>query len=163
MIGLPTENDDDIEEIVRLTLAMKERIEKKRSNIRLVINVAPFVPKAGTPFQWLPMAPQDTLNRRLGILRSRLPLKGIKLNEESPAWSQVQGVLSRGDERVAKVLADMKEISLAGWYQAAEVHGLDINYYANRKWDTTQKLPWGFIDSGIKNERLCGELERAGV
>jgi radical SAM superfamily enzyme YgiQ (UPF0313 family) len=163
MVGLPTENDDDIEEIVRLTLAMKERIEKKRSNIRLVINVAPFVPKAGTPFQWLPMAPQDTLNRRLGILRSRLPLKGIKLNEESPAWSQVQGVLSRGDERVAKVLADMKEISLAGWYQAAEVHGLDINYYANRKWDTTQKLPWGFIDSGIKNERLCGELERAGV
>jgi hypothetical protein len=70
-------------------------------------------------------------------------------------------VLSRGDEGVAKVLADMEEISLAGWRKAVESHGLDIEYYANQKWDTGQKLPWGFIDSGTKTERLCRELEKA--
>jgi radical SAM superfamily enzyme YgiQ (UPF0313 family) len=161
VIGLPTESDDDIEDIVRLTLAIKDRIERRRSNIRLILNVAPFVPKAGTPFQWLPMASQETLNRRLAMLRSSLPLKGIKLNEESPAWSQVQGVLSRGDETIAKVLADMAEVSLAGWRNAVETHGLDINHYVNQRWDTKEKLPWGFIDSGIKTERLCGELEKA--
>jgi radical SAM superfamily enzyme YgiQ (UPF0313 family) len=161
IVGLPTETDDDIEEIIRLTLAVKDRIERRRGTMRLTLNAAPFVPKAGTPFQWLPMAPQETLNRRLGMLRSRLPLKGIKLNEESPAWSQIQGVLSRGDERLARVLADMEEISLAGWRNAVETHGVDVDYYINRKWATNQKLPWGFIDAGTKVERLCGELEKA--
>jgi radical SAM superfamily enzyme YgiQ (UPF0313 family) len=161
IIGLPTESDDDIEEIIRLTLAIKDHIERQRGNMRLTLNVAPFVPKAGTPFQWLPMAPQETLNRRLGMLRSHLPLKGIKLNEESPAWSQIQGVLSRGDERLVKVLADMEEISLAGWRKAIDTHRVDVDHYINRKWDTAQKLPWGFIDSGTKSEKLCGELEKA--
>ncbi len=161
IIGLPTETDDDVEDIVRLTLSIKDRLERQRSNIRLVLNVAPFVPKASTPFQWLPMASPDTLNRRLAILKSRLPLKGVKLNEESPAWSQVQGMLSRGDERAAKVLANMEEISLAGWRNAVETYGLDIDYYVNQRWETWQKLPWDFIDSGKKPERLCGELEKA--
>jgi radical SAM superfamily enzyme YgiQ (UPF0313 family) len=161
IVGLPTETDDDIDAIIRLTLAMKDRIERQPSRLRITLNVASFVPKAGTPFQWLPMAPQETLNRRLGMLRSQLPLKGIKLNEESPSWSQVQGVLSRGNERLAKVLADMEEISLAGWRKAVASHGLDIDYYVNRKWDTAQKLPWGFIDSGTKTEKLCAELEKA--
>ena len=161
IVGLPTETDEDVEEIVKLTLAIKDRLESKQSNIRIIVNAGPFVPKASTPFQWLPMASQDTLNRRLGILRSSLPLKGVKLNEESPAWSQVQGVLSRGDERLAHALADMEEISLAGWRSAAERHQLDIDHYVNQKWDTADKLPWSVIDSGMKTERLCGELEKA--
>ena len=136
-------------------------MEKRQSGLRITLNAAPFVPKAGTPFQWLPMAEPETLNRRLAILRSRLPLKGIKLNEESPAWSQVQGVLSRGDEGAAKVLEDMDEVSLAGWRNAVERNRLDVDYYANQRWDKGQKLPWGFIDSGIKTERLCGEMEKA--
>ena len=101
------------------------------------------------------------MNRRLTLLRSSLPLKGIKLNEESPAWSQIQGVLSRGDSKVAEVLADMEEVTLAGWRKAVEKYQLDIDYYANQRWDTGQKLPWDFIDSGIKTERLCEELEKS--
>jgi hypothetical protein len=107
------------------------------------------------------MAPQETLDIRLGILRSRLPLKGIKLNEESPAWSQIQGVLSRGDERLAMALADMPEISLSGWKKVVEQHKLDIDHYVNQRWETSIKLPWSVIDSGMKEERLCSELEKA--
>jgi len=161
IVGLPTETDEDIEEIVKLSLAIKDRVERRQSGLRITLNAAPFVPKAGTPFQWLPMASTDTLNRRLAILRSRLPLKGIKLNEESPAWSLIQGVLSRGDEAVVKVIADMDDISLAGWRSAVERNRLDVDFYANRRWDKGQKLPWGFIDSGIKMERLCAEMEKA--
>ncbi len=161
IVGLPGETDDDIEEIVKLALAIKDRVEKRQSGLRITLNATPFVPKAGTPFQWLPMASIDTLNRRLAILRSRLPLKGIKLNEESPAWAQVQGVLSRGDEAAAKVIADMDEVSLAGWRSAVERNRLDVDFYANQRWDKGQKLPWGLIDSGIKTDRLCGEMEKA--
>ncbi len=161
IVGLPTETDDDIEDIVKLSLAIKDRLDRKQSGIRITLNVAPFVPKAGTPFQWLPMASLDMLNQRLAMLSSTLPLKGIKLNEESPAWSQIQGVLARGDEKVAEVLANMEEISLAGWRNAVEANNLDIDYYANHRWDTGQKLPWSVIDTGINPERLCGELEKA--
>jgi radical SAM superfamily enzyme YgiQ (UPF0313 family) len=161
IIGLPTETDDDIEEIVRLVLVIKDRLESKRSHIRLVVNASPFIPKASTPFQWLPMAPQDVLHHRLGILKSSLPPKGIKLNEESPAWSQVQGILSRGDAKIAPVLADMKKISLADWKQTVEQHNLNVNHYVNQRWDTSQKLPWSVIDSGMQEERLCAELAKA--
>jgi radical SAM superfamily enzyme YgiQ (UPF0313 family) len=161
IIGLPTETDDDAEDIVKLTLAIKDRLDRRQSGTRLVLNIAPLVPKAGTPFQWLPMASPETLNRRLGILRSTLPLKGVNLNEESPAWSQVQGVLARGDARLAPALADMEEISLAGWRKAVEKYDLDIDYYVNQRWDTSQKLPWAVIDTGMRYERLCSELEKA--
>ena len=161
IVGLPGETDQDAEDIVKLTLAVKERLERRGSGMRITLNAAPFVPKAGTPFQWLPMADQETLNGRLSILRNSLPLKGIKLNEESPAWSRVQGVLSRGDARLAPALAGMAEVSLSGWRQAVEENQLDIDYYVNQKWDTGQKLPWDVIDSGMKAERLCGELEKA--
>ncbi len=73
----------------------------------------------------------------------------------------MQGVLSRGDERIAPVLVDMKKLSLADWKQAVEQHNLDIDYYVNQRWDTNDKLPWSVIDSGMKEERLCGELEKA--
>jgi len=161
MVGLPAETDEDAGDIINLTLAIKERLEKKRSDTRIILNVSPFIPKAGTPFQWLPMASPETLNRRLTLLRSSLPLKGVKVNEESPAWSRIQGVLARGDEKVANVMAAMEEVSLAAWRKAVEEKQLDIDYYVNQIWDTDAALPWGFIDYGIKEERLCEELEKA--
>jgi radical SAM superfamily enzyme YgiQ (UPF0313 family) len=161
IIGLPTETDEDVEDIVRLTLEIKDRLDRGRSNTRVILNASPFVPKAGTPFQWLPMASTATLGRRLSILRSNLPLKGIKLNEESPAWSQVQGVLARGDEKLAGALAVMKEVTLSAWRRAVAENQLDIDYYIGQKWDTGEELPWGFIDTGMETEKLCGELEKA--
>lgn len=161
IFGLPGETNEDAEAIVKLVLGIKERLEKKQSFMRITVNAAPFVPKAGTPFQWLPMASLETLTERLSILKTRLPLKGIKLNEESPAWSQVQGVLSRGDAKLAPALLEMKELSLAEWRRVIELHKLDIDHYINLRWDTGEKLPWSVIDTGIKEERLCGELERA--
>ncbi|GAH85986.1 unnamed protein product, partial [marine sediment metagenome] len=90
-----------------------------------------------------------------------LPPKGIKLKSESPAWSQVQGVLARGDAKLAEVLANIEEVSLSGWRKAMEKCHLDIDYYAHQRWDTTQKLPWEVIDSGTEPEKLKLELNRA--
>jgi radical SAM superfamily enzyme YgiQ (UPF0313 family) len=156
MVGLPSETDEDIEEIIRLTLESRAVLERKQSGTRLTLNVAPFVPKAGTPFQWLPMASLQTLNRRISRLKSVLPAKGIKVKSESPAWSQVQAVLARGDRSVAGVLESIEEVTLAGWRKAVEKCRLDADYYAHQRWDTGQALPWGIIDSGVK----AGQLER---
>jgi radical SAM superfamily enzyme YgiQ (UPF0313 family) len=161
MIGLPWETDEDIEEIIRLTLRCKEILDKQKIGCRIAVTVSPFVPKAGTPFQWLPMTPPPVLNRRLSLIKNRLMPKGIKIKGESPAWSQLQGVLSRGDEKLAGVLAEMEELSLSGWRRAAEKCQLDVDYYVNQRWDVKQKLPWDMIDSGTKNEHLKKELEKA--
>ena len=161
MIGLPSETDEDIEEIINLTLRCKNILDRQQSGCRLILSIAPFVPKAGTPFQWLPMAPLSTLNRRLSLLRNNLMPKGIKLKCESPAWSQVQGVLARGDIKLAEVLANIEGVSLSGWRQAVKKGHLDIDFYAHQRWDTSQKLPWAILDSGIKPGHLELELNRA--
>lgn len=161
IIGLPTETDEDTAEIVRLALAIKDRLDRRHSGTRLTLNVAPFVPKAGTPFQWLPMVSREVLNNRITILKNALPRKGIKLNAESPAWSRVQGTLSRGDERLAPAIAATDGISLSDWRRVAKEYDLDIDYYVNNRWSTSDRLPWSIIDSGTEHERLCRELEKA--
>ncbi len=161
MIGLPSETDEDIEEIITLTLRCKSILDRQQSGCRISLSITPFVPKAGTPFQWLPMAQLSTLNRRLSLLKRKLSPKGIRLKCESPAWSQVQGVLARGDAKLAEVLANIEEVSLAGWRQAVEKCDLDIDFYAHQKWDISQELPWAIIDSGTKPGRLELELDRA--
>ena len=161
IIGLPSESADDIEAIVKLVLACKETIDKKQTGCRLTLNISTFVPKAGTPFQWLPMAETAVLNRRLARLKKSLVPKGIKIKAESPAWSQVQGVLARGDKEMAGVLADMEKLSLAGWRKAVAKNNIDIDFYAHQRWDINHKLPWDMIKLGTKAGYLQSELVRA--
>ena len=161
MIGLPWETDEDIEEIIRLALRCKGILDKQKTGCRIGLAISPFVPKAGTPFQWLPMTESSILNQRLSLLKNRLTPKGIQINSESPSWSQVEGVLARGDEKLAEVLANIEEVSLSGWRKTAEKCHLDIDYYAHQRWDTKQRLPWDIIASGTKPEHLKDELEKA--
>jgi radical SAM superfamily enzyme YgiQ (UPF0313 family) len=161
MIGLPSETEEDIEGIIKLTLKCKGVLDRQQAGCRLVLNISPFVPKAGTPFQWLPMTQPSILNRRLSLLKNGLMPKGVGLKWESPMWSQVQGVLARGDIKIAEVLANTEEVSLSGWRKATEKCHLDINFYVHQRWDTNQRLPWEILDLGTKPGHLELELDRA--
>lgn len=161
MIGLPTETDEDMQELVNLTLKCKSILDKHQSGIRTTINIAPFVPKAGTPFQWLPMAQTGVLNHRLSLVKNALRPKRVEVKHESPSWSEIQAVLSRGDSRVAETLASVEEASLSGWREAAEKTHLDVDFYAHRMWETTYKLPWEMLESGIKPDYLESQLQKA--
>jgi len=163
IIGLPSETEEDIREIIRLTLALKDIVDRQHSGTRINLNIAPFVPKAGTPFQWLPMAPVPVLNDHLSLIKNNLSPRGIKIKSESPAWSQVQTALARGDTKLAEVLANMEDLSLSGWRRAVAKCQLDIDYYVNQVWGTRQKLPWSVIDSGAKVSHLEQELHKALV
>lgn len=146
MIGLPEETDEDIEAVARLVTKCKDIFDQHQSWSRITLTVSPFVPKAGTPFQGKGMAPLDTLKHRLALLKSRLPVKGISVKNESIEWSEVQAVLSRGDDKLVEVLARMEKTSLAQWRQAIEKAGLDIDFYAHADWDEKQRLPWDVIE-----------------
>jgi radical SAM superfamily enzyme YgiQ (UPF0313 family) len=161
MIGLPQEKDEDIQALADLVLASKAILDHTRGKTRLSINLSPFIPKAGTVFQWLPMASLETVESRISYLKNRLASRGIQIKNESAQWSEVQAVLSRGDSALAGVLAAIDRESLPAWREAIEEKQIDLDYYAHRIWDTETKLPWAIIDSGSSCEKLAGELKSA--
>jgi radical SAM superfamily enzyme YgiQ (UPF0313 family) len=161
MIGLPRETEKDIEAIVDLTLAAKNRIDHIRGKTRLTLNISPFVPKAGTPFQWLPMESVDILSQRIGILKNRLSRQGIQVKAESPQWSEIQAVLSRGNLDLAGALADVESESLPAWRRAIEKHSIDIDMFAHQQWPLNRRLPWVNIESETKPEKLKNEYHQA--
>jgi radical SAM superfamily enzyme YgiQ (UPF0313 family) len=163
MIGLPTETDDDIDEIITLASEIKERAERRRSGCRIILAVEPFVPKAGTPFQRLPMTDEKILRQRLAYLKRRLEKRGVEVRSESVPWAVVQGVLSRGDRRLAPALIEIsKERTLSAWRRALSECSIDEDDYIGREIPACERLPWDYIDSGVKNDYLETELERAG-
>ncbi|NLE08804.1 MAG: radical SAM protein [Dehalococcoidales bacterium] len=141
MIGLPTETDEDADEISALTMKCRAVIEDHCPGSRIVLSIAPFVPKAGTPFQREGMAALSVLNRRIAAVKQRLTPSGITVKADSPGWSRVQGVLSQGDEKLADVLAGTPAISLPGWQKALQAHHLDEETYLTKKTET-EILPW---------------------
>ena len=159
MIGLPSETDADIDEIIRLSLALKERTEGTLT--RLAITVEPFVPKAGTPFQWLAMAKEDVLTHHVNRIKSSLTKRGIEVRTESAVWSTVQGVLARGDVRLGAVLASMPRNSLAAWRKALKEANISADYYVHRELPSNEALPWSMLDSGVSIDYLGEELKKA--
>jgi hypothetical protein len=125
-------------------------IEKKHGKTRLTLNISPFVPKAGTSFQLLPMVPLNVLQNRISFLKNRLAGRGIKINTESPQWTEVQAVLSRGDSSLAKALADIEGESLTAWREAIEKHRIDTNHFAYQEWEASSKVPWSILESACQ-------------
>ena len=161
MIGLPTENSDDISELIRLVLDLKARLDLQRTGIHIILSVEPFVPKAGTPFQWMPMGEAKLLSHRLSRIKSSLEPKGIEVRSESVNWALLQGVLSRGDSRLAKVLADMEGKSLSAWRRAVAESSVDTQRYIAREIPFSERLPWDILELGIDKDFLKKELELA--
>jgi len=119
------------------------------------------VPKAGTPFQWLTMAPEDVLNERVNRIKNSLARSGIEVRAESVSWTLVQGVLARGDARLGKVLACMSRNSLAAWRKALKECNLSADYYVHRELPLEEPLPWSVLDSGVNPDYLKKELGKA--
>lgn len=139
MVGLPEEEDEDIQAIITLV--------KEVSRIfhgRILVSVAPFVPKAHTPFQRQAMAPAHVLQRRLRWLQRDLQTINVRMNSESVDWAIVQAILARGDRQVSLALATIQEPSLSNWKRALSVYNLDSERYIRAR-QPDEPLPWSFI------------------
>jgi radical SAM superfamily enzyme YgiQ (UPF0313 family) len=177
MIGLPTETDDDIRAITELTnlayRTAKESVpDEQRSQVRLSVSVAVFVPKAQTPFQWQGQIARDEAERRIALLRTSGLHKGIDLHWHDPATSQIEAVFSRsGRETAALVLAAWRagalfdawseRFSLAPWEAAADELGLSLQDLASRDYALDEPLPWDHIDFALEKEFLAAEAAAA--
>jgi len=163
IIGLPTETEEDLNELVKLVCTIRERvIERARANKRLgeiTLSVNPFIPKPFTPFQWCGMEPLPSLERKVKMLESRLrPLSNVKFKIESLRESYLQALLSRGDRRLAPLLAAMADGD--NLKKGARQCGIDTDRYVQRTIAADETLPWSVIGTA-ETALLRREYERA--
>jgi radical SAM superfamily enzyme YgiQ (UPF0313 family) len=162
-IGLPTETDADLDELVLLVSAIRKRvIERARANKRLgeiTLSVNPFIPKPFTPFQWCGMEPLPSLERKVKFLENSLrPLSNVRLKVESLRESYLQALLSRGDRRLAPLLVEMAKG--ANLKKAAKACSIDTDRYVQREIAESEFLPWNVIGTA-ESVMLRQEYERA--
>ncbi|MBI3953200.1 MAG: radical SAM protein [Chloroflexi bacterium] len=160
MVGLPTETDEDVEAMAALLRESKAILDRHRAGTRLVASISPFVPKAGTPWQWLGMAPVGVVDARLARLKAALRPAGIEMRGENAGWAELDACLSRGDRRLAAVLERMDDIKPSSWKRAMAECGLSIDHYVHQEWSPREPLPWQYLDWGMSRKFFELELRR---
>jgi len=165
MVGLPFEEHADVEAIVDLTDRIRERmlqVARGRGRIgRLHPSVNPFVPKPGTPFQWLPMEDPKETDRKLQYLRkafARMP--NVDAVIKSARTGAVQSVLALGDRRVADAL-ERQATEGTDLKRALRASGLDPAFYLFRRRERGEVLPWDLVDNGVSKDYFWRELGRS--
>ena len=158
MIGLPTEKEEDIVGMAELLYKIsdsKRQIDKKSAYVTASINA--FVPKPHTPFQWEAMESFDKLTQKRELLKKNIRSRMIELDFNSFRMSYIEAVFARGDRRLAGVIYEAwtKKAKFDGWkdffnfdlwIESFKKYNLDPDFYAARKRNCDEILPWDFID-----------------
>jgi radical SAM family uncharacterized protein/radical SAM-linked protein len=172
MIGLPTETDVDIRELVDLIREVGKIGKKFRGQHKNVnASIGTFVPKSFTPFQWDRFEDLKVTTDRLNHLKSAVRFPFARLKWHDPKECFVEGVLSRGDRQVGRALLKAYQLgcrfdgwdemfNFALWMRAFEETGIDPYFY-NRDIPLNQVLPWEFIDIGVSKKFLLKERQRS--
>ena len=165
MVGLPTETDADVAAIVTLCKRIKHHfLASSRSRGRigeLTVSLNSFVPKPATPFQWAAMDEVKTLKAKIRQVTAGLQkVPNVRVHADLPRWGFLQALLSRGDRRVAQLLAAAAE-SGWNWPQTFKQSVLNPGFYVTRERPLEELLPWDFIDHGVRKEFLKAEYQRA--
>ncbi|MFR3628472.1 MAG: TIGR03960 family B12-binding radical SAM protein [Lachnospiraceae bacterium] len=181
MLGLPTETVEDMEGIALLSEKIAEEYyeipkDQRNGKVQVVASTSFFVPKPFTPFQWARMSTKEefldkarVVNRKM---KEMLNHKSLKYNWHEADVTVLEGVLARGDRRVAAVieeayrngaLYDAWSESFRNdiWMRAFETCGVDIDFYTTRERSLDEQFPWDFIDTGVSKEFLKREWNNA--
>ena len=164
MIGLPTEDDADIEAIRELTGQMRDimlgHARPKGRVGRIVASVNPLIPKPGTAYQWLPMEDPAITDRKGKRLRALVAdLDNVYFNIKSERHSYYQALMSLGDRRVAPAI-EAAERNGGNWRAAVAESGVDADFYIFRDRSADAVLPWDIIDGGMKSTFFRNEFDK---
>ncbi len=181
MLGLPTETEEDMKEIARLSDRVARRYyeipkEDRHGKCQITASSSFFVPKPFTPFQWAAMYPAEEYDRRAHLVndefREQLNRKSLKYNWHDAQGTVLEGVMARGDRRVGRVIEEAYHLGCLFdswtetfrndlWMQAFDNTRVDIAFYNQRVRGKDEIFPWDFIDIGVSRSFLRREWERA--
>ena len=155
MVGLPTETDPDVEAIADMVIRIRDMLKGGA----VILSINPFVPKPVTPFGWHAFEKIETIEKRYGIINSRLKKEGGVTIKTLPAGEAFfQAYLARGDRRTVDTVLLASKI---GWKRAIKKIRDVVESSVYRERDKQEILPWDIIDQGLKKEYLWKEYERA--
>ncbi|MCL1837945.1 MAG: TIGR03960 family B12-binding radical SAM protein [Propionibacteriaceae bacterium] len=179
MCGLPTETDDDVLAIADLAFRVIETGRKAAGtrDVGCTLNIGGYIPKPMTPFQWAPQCDFSTINARIQALKERVRSnrqygRAITLRYGVGEQAMVEGLLSRGDRRLGKVIEAVwraggrfdgwrEHFSYQRWLDALAAAGLDLDWYTTRERAREEVLPWGHLDVGLDADWLWQDWEAA--
>ena len=177
MIGLPTETMDDVAGIAQLGQKVVDAYyrnpnKQKGKSVKVTVSASSFVPKPFTPFQWEAQDTIEALHEKQRHLRNSVTTKKLSCNWHDADTSFLEAVFARGDRRLGKALTLAQQrgfhfdgwadcFSLKRWMEVFEECGIDPAFYANRKRDFSEVLPWDHLDYGVKKEFLINECKKA--
>ncbi|MEE0298502.1 MAG: hypothetical protein UD963_04360, partial [Christensenellales bacterium] len=177
MFGLPTETTEDLNGIADLASKVVRKYFETPKNVRargLRVNCSAscFVPKPFTPFQWEPQDTIEQFEEKQKHLCQIMHIKGVEFNWHTPQVSFLEACFARGDRKMADVLEAAwrlgcrfdgwtDQFNFENWMKAFEQCGVDPAFYANRRREKGELLPWSFIDAGVTEAYLWREHERA--
>lgn len=181
MIGLPTEQDEDVRAIVQLTAKALDLAKKHTPKAAINVGVSTFVPKPFTPFQWEPMIPLEETRRKHGVLRDELRKLGrgyrnLSVKPHDATQSSLEGALALGDRRMGTVVLAAyrmgqrfdgwsEHFKLDVWMKAVgemeREHGVGLDWFAHRGRGQHEVLPWDHIDCEVTRPYLWKERQNA--
>jgi radical SAM family uncharacterized protein len=173
MIGLPTEQPEDVAGIAHLARAVMEvGREYHGKRARVTVGVSTMVPKPHTPFQWAGQATRAQIEDKVKILQEGMRDRSLRFSWHDPESTHVEGILSRGDRRVGKAILEAwkrgarfdawsEHLSWSAWTAGMRAAGLDIDFYTSREKDVHEILPWDHIDVGVPRWHQVAQWKRA--
>lgn len=172
MIGLPGEDDKDLEDIIRLAKEVVSFSKNRGKKAKLNVSLATFVPKSHTPFMWMPQISLEESQRRIQLIQNGLKSKLVRVKWNQPEQSWLEGIFSRGDRRLTQVLmgawqmgarfdAWAEHFKIDIWKEAFNRAGLDPEFYLHRPRSMEEVLPWDHLKPGVKKSYLRKEWERS--
>jgi len=171
LTGLPTETDDDTRGIAELAAGCVAIGKKYTSRANVTVSLGGFVPKAHTPFQWFGQNGVDELRRKIGVVRSAAS-RGVHVKWHDPAASLAEGVASRGDRRVGRVIERVwreggtfqewsEYFRLDRWTDALAAEGLDVDWFTTRHREESETLPWEHLSAELHRDFLWQDWRSA--
>lgn len=177
--GLPTETLDDMDEMAELLSKIKYRTKllKKEKGLKhsfdITCTLSIFVPKPFTPFQWCPQMDLDEVTEHIKYLKSKTDrIKGVKINYHEKYVSQIEAVMTRGDDSLCKYVEALYKkgcyLDAWGeyfdknvWRETAGECGFLLEEYAKRGFSLDEELVWDFINTGVSKDWLVNEYKQA--
>jgi radical SAM family uncharacterized protein len=173
LVGLPTETDEDTLGIAELARTCASLGRRHTSRASVTVSVGGFVPKAHTPFQWFGQNTVAELRGKVQLLRDATHrAKGVQLKWHDPRASLAEGIASRGDRRVGRVIERVwrmggvfqewsEHFDVARWEEAMAAEGLSLDWYVFRHRTEDEVLPWDHISAGLHKDFLWQDWRAA--
>ena len=165
MVGMPGEEDQDIDAIIDLTRKIQQhallKTCGKRKFRRITLSVNQFIPKAHTPLQWCALAEINAAGRKIKKIAGAFSRdKQIHVIHDVPKWNYVQALLSLGDRHVGKFLLAVHRLD-GNWVKAFKEVNIDSDGYVYRQKSFDEILPWDIVDLGASKKSLISECKKA--